>query len=146
MKSGTFVILAGIIAMVLTSGCGESGGQYHSLIVAELSVEGSPLPADGQSMAEVRVRVFQVSEMGRHPLEGIEMEVISSRNQGADKVDFFEQPVGPTFAEGEAVAYVGSSEPGEAVMYAEYNGSILCATWDEGVCVQAAEAVVTFSP
>lgn len=147
MKSGTIVLLAGIAVLTLIAGCsGEGDGPAHSSMVGELTIEGAPLPADGSSMAEVTVRVYEVLADGRHPLAGVELTVTSSRNQDASNVDIIEQPAGPTFADGYTIAYIGSAQPGETVVYADYQGKILCGVWEEGVCVQAADAVVTFSP
>jgi hypothetical protein len=147
MKSGTIILLAGLLALTLITGCsGEGDGQELSSMVGELTVEGTPLPADGSSMAEVRIRVYELLSDERYPLGGLEVTVISSRNLDTGSVDFIEQPTGPTFADGNTTAYIGSSQPGETVLYADYQGKILCGVWEEGVCIQAADALVTFNP
>ena len=147
MKSGILVSIIGIMTITLLAGCsGEGDDSTLSRIVGELTVAGSPLPADGHSMAEVRVLVYEVSPEGRHPMEGIDVVLVSSRNQDLEKVDFIEQPVAPTFADGDAVAYIGSSEPGESALSATHDGVPLCEIWDLDGCVQNANAFVTFSP
>jgi len=113
-------------------------------IVAEITLDDNQLPADGQSMAEIAIRVFDKTADTRTPRVGMDVIVISSRNQ-TDTIDFFEQPVSPTDADGRAVAFIGSSTPGEAIISATGNDITLCKTWNGSDCIQPLQRTMTFN-
>jgi hypothetical protein len=149
-------IRLGVIAAVvslLAPGCWLSDTDHPNppdgfddwWIVAEMTLDGDPLPADGHSMAEVAIRVFDKTADTRTPRVGMEVVVLSSRNQ-TDTIDFFEQPPGPTDADGRAVAFIGSSTPGQATISATGNDIALCKTWDGNECTQPLRQTMTFNP
>ena len=115
-------------------------------IVAEMALDDRQLPADGQSMAEISVHVYDKTADSRRPRMGLDVEVLSSRHQGDTVVDIIEQPVGPTDADGRAVAFIKSSTPGQATLSATGNDIALCKTWEGSECVQPLRVTVTFNP
>ena len=114
-------------------------------VVGEMNVNPDNVPADGHNMAEVVVWVIEVCEQ-RLPLDNIEVKLHSSRNQGDNEQDFFEQPTGATDADGRVVAYVGSYTPGEAILSATAGGEALCKTWEESECIEPLQEMITFNP
>ena len=145
MKTRIFLCLALILSLTTFTGCG--GDDDHSdLVVGVMSLEIAQMPADGSSAAEVVVFIYDKMAESHLPREGMEVKVISSRNQGGDEVDIIEQPNHPTDADGRAVAFVASSNTGEAMISATYDGVPLCEIWEESECVQPATATVTFTP
>jgi hypothetical protein len=151
MKGISIGAIAAVLSL-LTSGCFLSDTDHPNppdgftdwWIVAEMTLDGDPLPADGSSMAEIVVRVYDKTADTRTPRAGMEVIVISSRNH-TDSVDFIEQPTGPTDADGRAVAFIGSSIPGEAILTATGNDIALCKTWDGNDCTQPLRATMIFT-
>lgn len=112
-------------------------------LVGEMELSDDHMPADGNSMSEVVVRVFDMCG-GKRPQTNITVIVHSSRNQGDSELDFFEQPTGPTDTDGMAVAYIGSSVPGEATLSGSADGESLCNTWEGTECIDPVETIITF--
>ena len=140
------------VLSLLSSGCFLSDTDHPNppdgftdwWIVAEMTLDDAQLPADGHSMAEIVIRVYDKTADTRTPRAGMDVVVISSRNH-TDAVDFIEQPTGPTDADGRAVAFIGSGTPGEAILSATGNDTPLCKTWDADDCTQPLSATMTFT-
>ena len=114
-------------------------------IVGEMDVDPKQGPANGDNMSEVVVWVFEVCEK-RRALYDINVILHSSRNQGGNELDYFEQPTGPTDADGRVVAYVRSFTPGEATLFATANSETLCKTWSDTECLEPLQEMITFNP
>jgi hypothetical protein len=112
-------------------------------MVGEMNVDPNQGPANGDNMSEVVVWVFEVCG-GRRALDRINVKLHSSRNQGGNELDYFEQPTGPTDADGRVVAYVRSYNPGEATLFATANGEVLCKTWSDTECFEPVEMAIVF--
>lgn len=135
-------VVALLIAWVLAAGasaCGRGSGSQDE-IVGEIQVDPTQILASGLPLAEVSVLVYKEGDTPA-PIQGAIVMVFSSRNQDGDLVDIIEQSEQPTDAEGHAVAFIGSSEAGEATVTAEVNGEPLCERYEDGECVQAQEVV-----
>ena len=149
---GTHLGVVAAVVSLLFSGCFLSDTDHPNppdgfddwWIVAEMSADDPQLPADGQSMAEIAVRVFNKTAETRDPRPGLEVVVLSSRNQ-TDIIDIIEQPTGPTNADGRAVAFIKSSTPGEAILSATSNNIALCKTWETTECTQPLRLTMTFT-
>jgi len=116
------------------------------LIAGEIELSSDRLTANGQLEAEIVVWVFEALCEHRPPVVEAEIEIQSSRNQDSTRLDFLEQPTGPTDADGRVVAFVGSGAPGESVLTVLMDGAELCKTWKNEECVEPLTASVTFSP
>jgi len=152
MQGATRTAAVLVVVSILLPGCFLSDTDHPNppdgfddwWIVAEMALDGSPLPADGQSMAEISIHVYDKTADSRIPRVGMEVVVVASRNQN-DTIDIFEQPVGPTDADGHAVAYTKSSTPGQATLSATGNDIALCKTWDGNECTQPLRLTMTFT-
>ena len=115
--------------------------------VGEMYIDPEQIPADGQTAAEISI--FVHDDISSDPIQGIWIVVESSRNQGGNVLDIIEQPIGPTDADGRAVAHLWSSTLGEAQFAALYSGfqggagAPLCSSWEAGECVPV-RVLVTF--
>jgi hypothetical protein len=114
-------------------------------MVGEMDLSHDQIPAEGLIIAEVVVWVFEVCRE-RRALHNIDVMIHSSRNQDGSELDYLEQPIGPTDADGMVVAYVGSYNPGEATLFATANGDALCKTWSNTECLEPLQRMITFIP
>lgn len=89
------------------------------------------------------MHVFCLGQVEHEPVEGIDIRLESSRNQGGNEVDFIEQPTGPTDAKGSVIASIWSSTPGELQLRVTANGAVLCERWENGECVPL-QVMMTF--
>lgn len=132
------------LSETLVNACVPEGSSCPcSGMVGEMNVDPEQGPANGNMMSEVVILVFEVCG-GRRALGGIDVKLHSSRNQGGNELDYFEQPTGPTDADGRVVSYVSSYSPGEATLFATANGEVLCKTWSDTGCFEPVEMDIVF--
>ena len=121
-------------------------GASGELIAGEMTLSSTTIPANGQLEVEIVIWVFEALCEHRPPVEEVEVVIQSSRNQGDAQLDILEQPVLPTDADGRAVAFLGSTSPGESVLKIYSDGAELCSRWEDAVCVETLSSTVVFSP
>jgi len=126
---------------LLAGGC--DSGSVHAQLVGDMSVDPDHIPTSGEAEAEVAVWVY-LEGAARTPIEGAQVELLSSRNQGGNLVDMIEQPGVPTDTDGRGVAFIGSTTVGEAGLVVEVNGAPLCDHFEAGKCVRLQKMVTFF--
>lgn len=125
-----------LFVVSLVSGCHSdpSGTCIFSHMAGEIEVYPEEVPATGNLESEVTVWVYLVGEGCRKPLEGAAVEVFSSRNSRDERIDIIYPPESTTDQEGMAIAYLGSSCPGEAAVSATAERASLCERWEDEQC------------
>jgi hypothetical protein len=102
-------------------------------------------PATGVLEAEISIWVLEVcDDEETSPVQGVMVELFSSRNQGGNIIDFIQQPESPTDSDGIAVAHLGTSTPGDIALTATANGAPLCEIWSEEVCIPLERQIVFY--
>ncbi len=128
--------------LLLDAGC-DKAGSIAIRPAARMQADPQRAPADGRPAVEVSVWVTAAGDE-ESPLQGVVVEIRSLRNAGGEMVDTIEQPLGPTDADGRAVAFVGSEQLGRAELSAWSAGAPLCAAGGGADC-QPASVVVEFT-
>ncbi len=111
--------------------------------LGEMAIVPEKLPTDG-SKAEVRVWIMWNDE-GLPPVQGMDVMLLSSRNQGGEEVDVFEQPM-PTDEDGLAVGFVSSEVTGQTIIVVEASGVALCEYLQNQECTRLQRVVEFVEP
>ena len=138
-------ILLGFLLSSWFSACDLAGSYHDVLLTGEITVDPETFPATGNLEAEIGVWVFDVGSSHREPVQGVVIEIFSSRNAGDSQIDTIEPTSAKTDTEGRAIFLFGTSTPGEALISVRANGAPLCVSWDDGTCVPLAALLLLYS-
>jgi hypothetical protein len=143
-QSAAALVLAVMALSILPLGCDDNGvvkNNYLGTITVDPEVV-----VIGEGMAEVSVFVYKNDEE-QTPVQGAEVLVLSSRNQGGQEIDVIEQG-GATNFDGRSVSFISSDTEGPASLVVEAPpGTHLCQRKQGVECTRAQGAADTpFDP